>query len=164
MLLEERVYRQSAMREHLLEREQLIPAPLDRVFAFFSDAANLQRLTPAYLNFRILTPLPIVMRVGTLIDYRISLHGLPLRWRTRISVWEPGVRFVDEQLKGPYRLWIHEHTFEATSDGTIARDSVRYAHFGGPLVHRYFIRPKLEEIFDFRKAAMGEVFRSGTAV
>ena len=94
-----------------------MPAPLDETFAFFADAANLERLTPPWINFRIRTPRPIVMREGAVIDYRIGLYGLPMPWRTRIDVWEPGVRFVDRQVAGPYRWWRHEHLFEC-SDGT----------------------------------------------
>ena len=142
------------MREFVLKVEQEIERPLERVFAFFADAANLQRLTPGFLHFEILTPMPIEMRVGALIDYRIRLHGMAVKWRTEIAVWEPMRRFVDVQLRGPYRKWVHTHTFEATSRGTLVRDEVVYAVPGGGLVERLFVRPRLEEIFGYRKKAI----------
>lgn len=149
--------------------ECLIRSPLDEVFAFFSEARNLQRLTPAWLRFQILSPEPIPMREGTLIDYRIRLRGVPIHWRTRISVWEPGVRFVDEQIKGPYALWRHEHRFEVVSTspaGPAVRmiDDVCYAlgwGWAGRLAHRAFVRRDLERIFDFRRQAISEVWPSG---
>src|SRR5688572_24197584 len=96
-----------------------LPRPVEEVFPFFGNAHNLDVLTPPWLHFEILTPPPIGMRVGALIDYRISLRGLPMTWRTRITVWEPNRRFVDEQLRGPYREWIHTHDFEHVAGGTL---------------------------------------------
>lgn len=119
------------MREFTLRVEQEVSSPLERVFGFFSDAGNLERLTPAMLRFEILTPRPIEMRVGAPIDYRIRLHGIPMRWRTRINEWEPMRGFVDEQIRGPYRKWVHRHTFERTARGTLVRDEVVYAVEGG---------------------------------
>src|SRR6187402_3139844 len=116
-----------------LTRSQLITRPLPEVFAFFSAAENLEAITPAFLRFRVATPLPIEMRAGTRIDYRLSLWGLPMRWRTKITSWEPDVRFVDEQESGPYTLWQHLHEFEALADGTRMRDSVDYQLPLGPL-------------------------------
>ncbi len=101
-----------------LHREATVPTDLDQTFAFFADAQNLERLTPPWLSFRIATPLPIEMKEGALIDYVIELYGVPIPWRTRIDVWEPGVRFVDRQIAGPYRWWRHEHRFEALDRGT----------------------------------------------
>ncbi len=151
------------MRERLLTSEQVVGAPLDRVFAFFADAGNLETLTPEFLRFRILSPRPIAMHTGTLIDYSIRLYGVPMRWRSRITVWEPGVRFVDEQVKGPYSLWVHEHTFEAVRDerggeATRVRDVVRYAAPLDWLSHRWFVRPNLGRIFAYRRGAIERVF------
>lgn len=146
--------------EHILLREQILPGPPAEVFEFYADAANLERITPTWLGFRISTPQPIEMRPGALIEYRLRLHGLPVRWLTRIETWEPGERFVDVQVKGPYRLWHHTHTFEAHAEGTRVRDEVRYAlPFGplGELAHRLLVRRDLERIFDFRCASVSKV-------
>jgi ligand-binding SRPBCC domain-containing protein len=143
---------------HTLQSEIWLPLPPAEIFPFFADAANLERLTPAWLNFKILTPLPIAMREGALIDYRLRVRGLPLRWRTRINVWQPPHRFVDEQLRGPYRQWLHEHTFEARDGGTLARDLVRYAVPLDFLAHRRLVRPDIEKIFQFRADALRKYF------
>ncbi len=141
------------MRVHRLEREQLLGAPVDEVFAFFADAVNLERITPPLLRFRVVTPQPIEMRPGALIQYRLRLHGLALDWLTRIDDWEPGVRFVDSQLAGPYRLWHHTHEFEARDGGTLMRDTVRYALPLWPLgeLARPLVRRDLAQIFDYRR-------------
>ena len=147
------------MREFTLKRSQTIERPLDEVFAFFSDAQNLSVITPDWLKFEIVTPTPIEMGAGTRIDYRIKLHGIPLPWQSEITAWEPPHRFVDEQRRGPYRYWIHEHTF--TADGvnrTIIRDRVRYAVPGGALVHRLFVGPDLERVFNYRAQKLDEIF------
>jgi len=138
--------------------ELWLPLPPAGLFPFFGNAANLNAITPPWLNFRILTPPPIAMREGTLIDYRLRVHGLPLRWRTRISAWQPPHRFVDEQLRGPYRLWIHEHTFEPRNRGTLARDLVRYAVPFDWLTHRWFVRRDIEKIFAVRQEALRRRF------
>ena len=139
---------------HTLRREQILPGTPDEVFPFFADAGNLEAITPPYLRFEIVTPRPIAMSEGTLIEYKLRLHGLPISWLTRIEVWEPGVRFVDQQMRGPYALWHHTHDFEATGDGrTLMRDTVRYAiPFGplGELAHLLFVKRDLDRIFDFR--------------
>lgn len=141
------------MRHHKLERRQRIPRSPDETFEFFADAMNLEAITPPWLGFQVTTPKPIDMGVGTLIEYRLRLRGLPIRWRTRIEVWQPGRRFVDVQLKGPYRLWHHTHTFESDGDGTLMRDLVRYALPLGPLgaAGRLLVRRDLDRIFDFRR-------------
>jgi ligand-binding SRPBCC domain-containing protein len=146
------------MTVHEFQSELWLPLPPEELFPFFADAANLDALTPPWLHFHIITPLPIEMKAGALIDYRLRVHGLPLRWRTRINVWQPPHRFVDEQIRGPYRQWIHEHTFEARDGGTLARDVVRYAVPFDLLVHRWLVRPDIEKIFQFRSEALRRRF------
>jgi ligand-binding SRPBCC domain-containing protein len=146
------------MRVHEIQSELWLPLPPGELFSFFADAANLDALTPPWLHFTILTPRPIAMREGALIDYRLRVRGLPLRWRTRINVWQPPHRFADEQIRGPYRQWIHEHTFEARDDGTLVRDRVRYAVYGGQFVERLFVRRDLEKIFAYRGRRLAELF------
>lgn len=143
---------------YFIETDIVVGRPIEDVFAFFADAGNLERLTPPWLRFEILTPRPIAMRVGALIDYRLRVRGLPLRWRSEITAWEPPYRFVDEQRRGPYRLWIHEHTFETVDGGTRVRDRVEYAAPGGWIVQRLFVGPDLKRIFDYRTEALGRVF------
>ena len=142
------------MRVREFQSELWLPLPPAELFPFFADAANLDALTPSWLHFHIVTPPPIEMKAGTLIDYRLRVHGLPLRWRSRINVWQPPHRFEDEQLRGPYRQWIHEHTFEARDGGTLARDHVRYAVPLDFLLHHCFVRPDIERIFKFRSEAL----------
>jgi len=149
-----------AMRVHLLEREQLVPRTADEVFAFFAQAHNLERITPSWLRFEVLTPGPIEMGSGTLIGYRLRVHAVPLRWISRIEEWDSGRLFVDRQVRGPYRVWHHRHEFVARAEGTVVRDRVRYAlplgRFG-ELAHAAFVRRDLERIFDFRRAAVAEL-------
>jgi len=146
------------MRIFELRTRTRIPRPRSEVFAFFADAGNLQELTPPFLGFEILTPRPIEMRPGALIDYRIRLRGIPLRWRTEITAWEPPRRFVDEQLRGPYRLWIHEHTFEEYGDGTVVVDFVRYAVLFGALANRLLVARDVRKIFEYRERRLKEIF------
>jgi ligand-binding SRPBCC domain-containing protein len=151
-----RPYRGAMPVTHVLEREQLVPREPGEAFAFYANARNLEAITPPWLGFRIATPGTIEMRPGTLIEYRLRLHGVPVRWRTRIEAWEPGAMFCDLQLRGPYRHWEHLHTFEAVSGGTIVRDRVTYALPLGPLgrfAHALLVRRDLEAIFDFRRQA-----------
>lgn len=143
---------------HELESEVLLPRALDEVFAFFSRPRNLETLTPGFLRFEVLTPEPIAMAPGTLIDYRLRVRGLPIRWQSEITVWEPPHRFVDEQRRGPYRTWIHEHSFEARDGGTVARDRVRYDHVGGWLANRLLVGPDVRRIFEFRRRRLLEIF------
>lgn len=152
------------MRVYVFERESWLPRPVEDVFAFFSDAWNLERVTPARLHFEILTPPPIRMAAGTLIDYRLRLFGVPFQWRTEITVWQPPIRFVDVQRRGPYRQWVHEHRFSGQDGGTRMRDRVDYAIPGrllAPLIHRLFIRPNLHRIFEYRENAFHRIFRAG---
>jgi ligand-binding SRPBCC domain-containing protein len=139
--------------------EQWLPRPLAEVFPFFAAARNLGAITPPWLRFEVLTPEPIEMRVGALVDYRLRWHGLPLPWRTEISAWEPPHRFVDRQLRGPYRLWVHEHRFAERDGGTLVSDRVTYAVPGGALVERLFVRRDVAAIFAFRRAALERLFR-----
>jgi ligand-binding SRPBCC domain-containing protein len=138
------------MTVHEFRSELWLPLSPAELFPFFADAANLEAITPPWLHFEIETPQPIVMREGALIDYRLRVRGVPLHWRTRISSWQPPHRFVDEQLSGPYRQWIHEHTFESRDGGTLARDQIRYAIRLDFLIHRWLVQPDIERIFQFR--------------
>lgn len=143
------------------EASQIVPARLEDVFDFFSRAENLQRITPEALRFEILTPLPIDMRVGALIDYRLRLNGLPIEWRTEITAWEPPYRFEDTQLRGPYRVWIHEHRFERHGDETRMSDRVDYlapGWFLEPLIERLFVRGRVAAIFAHRARVIEEIF------
>ena len=132
--------------------------PPSDVFAFFADAGNLDALTPPWLTFRIVTPGPIAMGKGALIDYRLRVHGLPLRWQSEITAWEPTSRFVDEQLRGPYRLWVHEHRFEEADGGTFVSDIVRYKVLGGRLLDKLFVRNDLKAIFHYRQERLQQIF------
>jgi ligand-binding SRPBCC domain-containing protein len=130
--------------------ELVLPVPLEEVFSFFAEARNLERLTPPWLRFEVLTEGPITMAAGTLIDYRIHWRRIPLRWRTEIEVWEPNHRFVDRQIRGPYRLWRHEHLFVERGDGTAIIDRVEYASFGGAFANRLVVARDVERIFSYR--------------
>lgn len=142
--------------------EQVVDRPVGEVFPFFADAGNLDRITPAWLHFRIETPLPIAMGAGTVIDYRLRYRGVPVRWRTEIEAWEPGQRFVDRALRSPYALWRHTHLFEPLGGGrTRMRDEVDYALPLGPLgrvAHAMFVRRDVERIFAHRRVAIEAVF------
>ncbi|HKK51763.1 MAG TPA: SRPBCC family protein [Myxococcota bacterium] len=145
---------------HVLRSSIQLDRSLDEVFAFFSDAANLEAITPPELKFRILTPLPIEMRPGARIDYRMSLYGVPFSWQTEIPVWEPGKRFVDRQISGPYRLWEHEHRFEALGPRrTAIEDVVHYALPLEPLsrIVLPLVRRKLDQIFRYREQRVAEL-------
>ena len=143
-----------------LEQEQLVAAPRTEVFSFFSNAFNLERLTPPFLNFKILTPAPIDIQTDTIIEYRIKLFGIPMYWRTRILNFEPEDSFVDSQERGPYTLWHHTHTFEETDDGTLMKDIVLYRLPLGPLgrlAHFLFVRRTLKRIFSYRRDALADL-------
>ena len=135
------------------------------MFGFFADAFNLQAITPPWLRFRVVTPGPIRMAPGALIEYRLRLHGVPIRWLTRIEAWEPGERFADVQVRGPYRFWHHTHSFEPHPDGTLVRDTIRYDLPLGPLgriANTAFVRRDLERIFDFRHEEVARRLGAGT--
>lgn len=149
------------MKIYTLEREQWVPRPLPAVFDFFSRAENLEQLTPPWMNFHIVTPQPIKMEPGTLIDYKLRVHGIPVKWRTRIEAWTPPHAFVDLQLWGPYRLWHHTHRFRELEGGTLIEDVVRYAlPFGafGRLAHWLQVSRDLESIFEYRAKKVSEFF------
>jgi len=139
-----------------LHSEATVPTALDQAFAFFADAQNLERLTPPWLSFRIATPLPIEMKEGALIDYVIELYGVPIPWRTRIDVWEPGVRFVDRQIAGPYRWWHHEHRFEALDRGTRVIDHVEYLPRAAWL-SSWMVNRDVRRIFSYRQTALASL-------
>tara|TARA_Y100000590_G_scaffold470656_1_gene667444 strand:- start:4114 stop:4590 length:477 start_codon:yes stop_codon:yes gene_type:complete len=136
---------------------------INNVFHFFSDANNLEILTPPWLNFKILDIIPKTMGVGTQIRYRLKLHGIPIWWTSVITEWNPPYSFTDEQKKGPYKSWIHNHTFESIENGTIIKDNVNYSipfgsFPGGSLIHTLFVKNDVRKIFDFRKEKMSELF------
>jgi len=141
-----------------------LPRPIDELWPFFASAENLVKITPPWLSFKILTPTPIDMHTGTLIDYRIGLKGIPMRWRSQITVWEPGQRFVDEQLKGPYLKWHHEHTFEAVKGGTLCTDLVHYRVLMGWLMHGLVVKRDLVKIFEYRQQILQEMFGAASPV
>ncbi|HVX60871.1 MAG TPA: SRPBCC family protein [Pirellulales bacterium] len=149
---------------HRLERTQFVARPREEVFAFFSDARNLEQITPAFLQFRVLNEGATGVHAGMLIDYRLKLFGIPLRWQSQIEAFEPGEQFVDVQLRGPYRTWRHLHEFRDAPGGTQMIDRVDYAlPFGplGSLAHALFVRRTLGKIFDFRREKIEELFGSG---
>ena len=143
---------------HHLHREAWVPQPIGEVFDFFSRAENLERITPSWLSFRMLTPSPVEMRAGTLLDYKLRVHGLPVRWRTRIESWYPPHSFIDVQERGPYRLWRHTHRFVEARGGTTVLDDVDYAlPFGilGDIVERLIVSRDVRSIFDYRAQQIG---------
>lgn len=148
------------MRIRQFKSDLWVHRPLDDVFAFFSDPANLNAITPGWVRFRMVTASPIQMREGTLIDYRMRIRGVPVSWRTRITVWDPPHRFVDEQLRGPYRLWRHEHRFEARDGGTVVGDRVRYAVPFDFIAHPLFVGRDIERIFAYRQEKLQALFPS----
>jgi ligand-binding SRPBCC domain-containing protein len=144
-----------------IHRASAVPAPVEETFAFFADAANLERLTPPWLRFSIRTEPPIVMREGTVIDYRITLRSLPMAWQSRIDVWEPGIRFVDRQIAGPYVWWRHEHRFERLPDGTLVVDHVEYLP-RARVFSRRLVERDLARIFDYRQDALRRIFEQAS--
>jgi ligand-binding SRPBCC domain-containing protein len=145
-----------------LERALFIPRPRAEVFAFFSDALNLERITPPFLRFHVLTPAPIPMRAGTLIDYELRLYGIRFQWQTRIEAFQPPTLFIDTQERGPYKVWCHRHEFEEVPGGTRMGDRLDYALPFGPLgsiARTLFVRRSVEQIFDYRNQTIAEIFR-----
>lgn len=149
---------------YVLERRQWLPLSLERTFGFFADPANLARITPPWLGFRILTPGPVTMAPGLRLDYRVRVLGMPVRWRSLISLYEPPHMFRDVQLSGPYRRWEHTHGFRAMSGGTLMLDRVVYELPLGPvgaLVHAVLVRRRLDEIFDYRGERIAALLLGG---
>ena len=140
-----------------LKTEFWLPRGIDEVFEFFADAYRLEDLTPPWLHFHVLTPKPVPLFAGAKIDYRLRLHGIPILWQSEISEWEPPYRFVDRQVRGPYRLWHHRHTFEARDGGTLVKDAVDYAVLGGAVVHWLAVKRDLERIFAYRQQKLMEL-------
>ena len=155
------------MRIYTLERQQVVPADIKEVFAFFCTPENLGRLTPQWLGFQLLTPLPLSVRRGALIEYALHWLGFPLRWTTLITAFEQPHRFVDEQLRGPYSFWHHTHAFQSVPGGTEMTDAVRYAMPCGLLgrfTHMLVIKHQLTRIFDYRAAIVDAIFREQSDV
>jgi ligand-binding SRPBCC domain-containing protein len=157
------------MRERVLQRVQILDVPVEEAFEFFSRAENLEAITPPLLSFRITTPGPIEMGKGTTIRYRLKLHGIPVSWLTRIEEWDPPHGFVDRQIRGPYALWHHTHSFEPwgeDDEGTRMTDLVRYGHRLGPLgtlAEHLIVRRDLDRIFDFRSERIPALLAQGAA-
>jgi hypothetical protein len=149
-----------AMKTHRFTSEIWLPRPLEDVFPFFADARNLQRITPPWLSFEVLTRGEILMKQGALIDYRLRVRGIPIRWQSEITVWDPPWRFADEQRRGPYRLWAHEHRFAEKDGGTLVIDDIRYAVPGGFLINALFVARDVRKIFEFRTRRLKEIFVS----
>jgi len=155
------------MRIYTLKREQVVPKPLETIFPFFTKAENLALITPPSLAFHVLTPSPVIMEQGRIIDYTVKLLGVEVRWRSMITKYEPPFCFVDEQINGPYSFWHHTHTFERRHTSTVIHDLVRYAlplplpKAPGELLHRMYVQPNLEHIFDYRRDVIASMFGAG---
>ncbi|NNE66432.1 MAG: SRPBCC family protein [Pyrinomonadaceae bacterium] len=151
------------MAEHILETKQVINRSREETFEFFGDAENLERITPPELNFKILTPRPIILEKGSLIDYKLKLRGFPISWRTEITEWRPPYSFIDSALRGPYNQWIHRHTFEELEDGTTEiTDVVKYRLPFEPLgdLMHWYVRKELDYIFGYRYKAVDEILNT----
>ena len=147
-------------KDSVLETEIVLERDLEEVFSFFADAFNLEKITPPILNFKVITPPPIQIGVGTHIDYDLKLHGIPIMWRSHIPIWEPPYRFVDEQVMGPYLKWYHQHNFSNENGRTIIRDKVNYRVPGGKIAHQLLVKKNLELIFGFRSDEITRIFSS----
>lgn len=145
-------------KDYTVFAEQWLPWTPEELFPFYGDASNLEVLTPDFLSFQVVTPQPIEMKPGALIDYRLKVHGLPIKWRTRIAKWEPTSHFVDEQIKGPYVKWYHQHRFEPVAGGTRVIDQVNFRPRGGALVYHLFVKRDVEQIFGYRQRVLKEMF------
>jgi len=142
---------------------QRLERPLEEVFPFFADAYNLEKLTPGFLNFKVLTPKPIQMSSGCEIKYTLKIHNIPIKWKTTILDWDPPHQFVDNQDSGPYSLWHHTHSFESINNGdaTLCKDTVLYKPKGwilAPLINKYFVQRDVTNIFNYRFKKLEEIF------
>jgi ligand-binding SRPBCC domain-containing protein len=137
-----------------LRAELWLPFSPERVFPFFAEAENLEKITPPWLHFAIVSPRPIRLRQGSRIDYKLRLYGVPFRWQSEITTWEPPYRFRDEQRRGPYRKWSHTHTFVPADGGTLCLDEVEYQVPGGIRIDRWFVGKRVRAIFEFRQQAL----------
>ena len=146
------------MKEFILETQQSISKPKEEVFEFFSNAENLEFLTPDFLNFNILTKLPIKMNAGTEIEYKLKLYGIPIKWKSLITSWHPFESFVDEQIKGPYAKWVHTHIFESIGTTCLIKDRVNYKVLGDSLTNKLFVSSNLKTIFQYRTKRLMEHF------
>lgn len=138
----------------VLRAECTLPYTVEEIFPFFADAYQLEAITPPWFNFQVLTPRPIEMHAGQIVDYKLRIRGVPVHWKTNISAWEPNIRFVDEALKSPYKFWHHEHLFEPCDEGTRVIDIVHYGVPGGGLIHSLFVRREVQKIFEYRQQAL----------
>jgi ligand-binding SRPBCC domain-containing protein len=136
-----------------------LPRPVGEIFAFFSDAHNLSVITPPWMHFETVTPDPIVLEVGTRFEHRLRVKGVPVRWESEITAWDPPRRFVDEQRRGPYRFWIHEHTFTSRDGGVDVSDHVKYGVPGGAPINYLLVAPDLRKVFDYRRKVLLDRFR-----
>jgi ligand-binding SRPBCC domain-containing protein len=146
------------MKTYRIQTELWLPERRDKVFEFFCNPYNLDRITPPWLHFQILTQPSTPMQRGTLLDYRLRIRGLPVRWQSEIAKWDPPRRFIDRQTRGPYSLWIHEHTFKVHGGGTLVGDRVEYAVRGGKFVQKFFVAPDLERVFMYRQKVLEALF------
>lgn len=145
------------MKRRTFLDEFTVRRPLEKTFEFFSSAENLQLITPPELCFKILTPSPIKIVEGALLDYRLKLHGVPFSWQTRIALWNPPHEFIDQQSKGPYAFWSHHHRFEAVEPNlTSVKDQVVYQLPFEPLggLGHFFIKKQIQKIFAYRRKAI----------
>lgn len=149
---------------HAFETETKLPLRRQAVFDFFADAGNLERITPPELRFRIITPLPVEMRKGARIEYRLSLYRIPFKWRTEIIHWEPPHSFVDSQISGPYRSWVHRHRFLETGNGTLMTDRVEYRLPFNPLGEVVFplVKREVRRIFSYREQTIQRILAPTT--
>ena len=141
------------MKIYRLKTELWVSRPRVEVFQFFADPANLERLTPGWLRFKIISEAPQPMTEGARLDYRLRIHGLPIKWQSEITAWNPPHRFVDRQTKGPYQFWEHEHTF-------FEREGGQYSVLGGVLVNKFLVAPDLDRIFRYRHGVLNTIFNS----